>query len=99
MIPRGVRFDWTGRGEDGRVKPMRHYPRTRTHENNSVCTLETVLSFAIIGLIPAYIAREKGYSPFALWWLYGACLFPIALFHALFLRDRDDWEREEKRFT
>ena len=37
---------------------------------------------ALIGLIPAFIAKNKGLS-FPLWWLYGALLFPIATVHAL----------------
>ena len=39
---------------------------------------------ALIGLIPAAIARSKG-RDFALWWLYGAVLFIVALPHALLL--------------
>lgn len=35
-----------------------------------------------LGLIPAYIASQKGHS-FGLWWLYGALLFVVALPHAL----------------
>lgn len=39
----------------------------------------------ILGLIPAYIAHRKGRS-FGLWWIYGAMLFIIALFHSLMLK-------------
>jgi hypothetical protein len=39
----------------------------------------------VIGLIPAAIARSKGRS-FALWWLYGALLWIVALPHALLLK-------------
>lgn len=39
----------------------------------------------LIGLIPAAIAKGKGYS-FGLWWLYGAMLFIIALPHALIMK-------------
>src|SRR5580765_2363272 len=46
----------------------------------------SVLLFAtILGLIPAYIAHRKGRS-FGLWWIYGAMLFIIALFHSLMLK-------------
>lgn len=37
---------------------------------------------AILGLIPAFIAKEKG-RDFALWWLYGTFLFLIALIHSI----------------
>src|SRR5258706_2044277 len=40
---------------------------------------------SILGLIPAYIAHRKGRS-FGLWWIYGAMLFIIALFHSLMLK-------------
>jgi hypothetical protein len=39
----------------------------------------------IIGLIPAFIARNKGKN-FALWWFYGAMLFIMALPHALLIK-------------
>ena len=39
----------------------------------------------LIGLIPAVVARNKGYS-FALWWIYGAAIFIVALPHALLMR-------------
>jgi hypothetical protein len=38
----------------------------------------------IIGLLPAFVAKEKGYD-FVTWWFYGAALFIIALPHALML--------------
>jgi hypothetical protein len=40
---------------------------------------------AIIGLIPAVIARDKGHS-FVAWWIYGGALFIVALPHALLLK-------------
>jgi hypothetical protein len=42
---------------------------------------------AVLGLIPAFIARGKG-RPFPLWWLYGALLFIVALIHSLVLKDQ-----------
>ena len=39
---------------------------------------------ALIGLIPASIARGKGRS-FGTWWFYGAALFIIALPHSLIM--------------
>lgn len=39
----------------------------------------------LIGLIPANIAKNKGYG-FGLWWVYGALMFIFALPHALLIR-------------
>ena len=39
----------------------------------------------IIGIIPAFIAQNKGRS-FFLWWIYGALLFIVALPHALMMK-------------
>ena len=38
----------------------------------------------ILGLIPAVIASQKGYS-LRLWWAFGALLFPVTLPMALLL--------------
>ena len=52
--------------------------------------MEIIIVAALIGLIPAGIARGKGHS-FGLWWFYGAMLFIVALPHALLLKpDRDE---------
>ncbi|HLH36781.1 MAG TPA: hypothetical protein VKX41_19065 [Alloacidobacterium sp.] len=40
-----------------------------------------------LAFFPAFIAHQKGHS-FALWWLYGATLFPLALPHSLFLNGK-----------
>lgn len=49
---------------------------------------------ALLGLIPAAIAKGKGRS-FGLWWFYGAMLFIVALPHALIMRaDNESVERE-----
>ena len=39
----------------------------------------------LIGLIPATVAKNKGYS-FGGWWFYGAMLFIVALPHALIMK-------------
>lgn len=44
--------------------------------------MEILIIAALIGLIPAAIARNKGRS-FVLWWIYGAAIFIVALPHAL----------------
>ncbi len=47
----------------------------------------TFLAVAVvIGLLPAAIAHNKGQN-FALWGLYGALLFIIALPHAILLKE------------
>lgn len=43
---------------------------------------------AILGLIPANIAKNKGYG-FGLWWFYGWVLFIIAIIHAMCISDRN----------
>lgn len=40
---------------------------------------------AVLGLIPASIAKNKGRS-FGLWWLYGWLLFIVALIHSLVIK-------------
>ncbi|MEM5389597.1 MULTISPECIES: zinc ribbon domain-containing protein [Paraburkholderia] len=40
---------------------------------------------ALIGLIPAAIAKGKGRS-FGAWWIYGAAIFIVALPHSLLMK-------------
>ena len=47
----------------------------------------TLCIAALLGLIPANIAKEKGYS-FGLWWFYGWMLFIVAIIHVNFLPDK-----------
>ena len=47
--------------------------------------LETLLVAAVIGLIPATIAQNKGHD-FATWWFYGFAIFIVAFPHSLLLR-------------
>lgn len=53
---------------------------------------------ALLGLLPASIARSKGYG-FGIWWLYGAALFLIALPHALIMKVNqagiEEWQLDE----
>jgi hypothetical protein len=44
-----------------------------------------LLASALLGLIPAAIARRKG-QPFIAWWLYGTLLIVIALPHSIILK-------------
>lgn len=52
-----------------------------------------VFSF-FLGLIPAVIAKEKGYS-FALWWFFGFMLFLIALPCAILMSRKYDPRDDE----
>ena len=46
---------------------------------------------ALLGLIPAAIAKNKGYKPF--WfWVFGFCTFPIALIWALLIKP--GWQKK-----
>jgi lauroyl/myristoyl acyltransferase len=47
--------------------------------------MEMLIGAALLGLIPAAIAHSKGQN-FAMWWIYGAAIFIVALPHALFIR-------------
>jgi len=47
--------------------------------------MEFLVIIALIGLLPAAIAKSKGYN-FVLWWVYGALLFIVALPHALLMK-------------
>lgn len=54
---------------------------------------------AVLGLIPASIARKKGHS-FALWWFYGWMLFLVSMIHVMFIADYSaGTEKEMKRKT
>jgi ribosomal protein L32 len=46
------------------------------------------LGAAIIGLLPAFIAKSKG-RDFLLWWLYGAAFFVVAIIHSLIIQPTD----------
>ena len=52
--------------------------------------LSAILAIIIaipLGLIPANIAKRKGYS-FGLWWFYGWALFIVAIIHVQFIPDK-----------
>ena len=48
----------------------------------------TLAIAALLGLIPANIAKEKGYS-FGLWWFYGWMLFIVAIIHVHLIPDKN----------
>lgn len=49
----------------------------------------TLAVAALLGLIPANIAKEKGYS-FGLWWFYGWMLFIVAIIHVQFIPNKNE---------
>lgn len=55
--------------------------------DNEYLVISLVIS-AGLGLIPASIAKRKGYS-FGVWWFYGWMLFIVAIIHAGFLKDKN----------
>jgi hypothetical protein len=58
--------------------------------------MELLIVAALLGLLPAAIAKGKGYS-FGMWWLYGALLFIIALPHALIIKPNRAGQEAEAR--
>jgi cytochrome c-type biogenesis protein len=56
--------------------------------------LMLVIAGAVLGLIPAMIARQKG-RQFIDWWFFGAALFPIALPAALLIKPRGESEKSQ----
>jgi hypothetical protein len=48
-----------------------------------------VVTLALLGLIPAFVAQRKGRSFFE-WWLFGTGLFPLALPMAIMLKPQVD---------
>lgn len=56
-------------------------------------TVLLIILSMLLGLIPAYMAKQKGHS-FFWWWLYGTIIFIVAFIHAAFLDDiREDAEK------
>ena len=55
-----------------------------------IITLMFVFAFiwTFLGLIPAYIAHNKGRGFFT-WWFYGYFLFPFALIHSILIKKDD----------
>ena len=48
----------------------------------------SLIAAAFLGLIPATIAKNKGYS-FGLWWFYGWMLFIVAIIHVAIIPDKN----------
>ena len=53
---------------------------------------------ALLGLIPANIAKKKGHS-FGLWWFYGWMLFIVAIIHVQFIEDYTAPKKEMNGIT
>lgn len=62
-----------------------------------IITLMFVFAFicTFLGLIPAYIAHNKGRGFFT-WWFYGYFLLPIALIHSIVIKKNDTALAEDK---
>ena len=58
--------------------------------------MEYLIIACVIGVIPAFIASSKGRN-FFLWWIYGACLFIVALIHSLVISKDMKAVAEEKK--
>ena len=56
--------------------------------------LVLVVVGALIGLVPAFIARNKGRS-FIDWWLFGVALWPVAIPAALLIKPRVEGEASQ----
>lgn len=55
--------------------------------------MEMVIFAALLGLIPAFIAKKKGRNPI-LWWLFGVLLLIVALPAALLLKPLDPAQQQ-----
>lgn len=62
-----------------------------------IITIIFVLAFiwTFLGLIPAYIAHNKGRGFFT-WWFYGYFLPPIAIIHSILIKKNDVALAEDK---
>lgn len=58
--------------------------------------MEVILVAVLLGLIPAFIAKNKGRS-FIGWWIYGALLFIIAIIHVLLVKDKVSNDAQPKK--
>ena len=47
--------------------------------------MDFIILAILLGIIPAYIAKNKG-KDFVTWWFYGALLFIVALPHSLMMK-------------
>ncbi|MBB6249531.1 zinc ribbon domain-containing protein [Nitrospirillum iridis] len=57
--------------------------------------LTILMLSALLGILPAFIAHNKGRS-FFLWWIYGAAIFIVALIHALLISpDKAEVEKRQ----
>ena len=55
--------------------------------------MEGIILALFLGLIPAFIAKNKGRS-FGVWYVYGALLFIVALIHSLLISKRPENKSE-----
>lgn len=57
-------------------------------EDILIIALISLAIAAALGVIPAYIAQNKGYS-FGLWWVFGWLLFIVALICSFIIPDKN----------
>jgi uncharacterized membrane protein YecN with MAPEG domain len=55
--------------------------------------MELFFILLLLGLLPAFIAMNKGRN-FLLWWFYGTVLFVVAIFHAITLKPTPEYLAE-----
>lgn len=63
--------------------------------------MESIITLAVaalLGFIPANIAKNKGHS-FGLWWFYGWMLFIVAIIHVQFIEDYNAPKKEMNSFA
>ena len=60
--------------------------------------MELIFIAAILGLIPAFIAKGKG-RDFISWWFYGALLFIVAIIHSILLKDNKQMPLEKSNMN
>lgn len=60
-----------------------------------VLVAATLVVLAVAAVLPAGIAHGKG-EVFWEWWLYAVLLWPVALLHAIFVRQIDEMGRNPR---
>jgi len=53
---------------------------------------------AVLGFIPASIAKDKGYENMGAWWFYGWMLFIVALIHSICLENKKTKETRDMAY-
>ena len=72
-------------GEYSKLRNSPRHPLDATRSEDGHTLIRILVIGALLGLLPASIAKSKGYG-FGTWWLYGSALFIVALPHALIMK-------------